>query len=162
MCPDSLSCDAISVYSLSSLASSLSFLSRPEPAGSDIISQRSHQQPEKPCQGAGLYTHSGGVSRGRLTSNGGVLSGEGEDEEYAGYSIISSEPLGQGGSECDTLPLPAGHRFGRVGAGRASAGRHGYPLTVSSKGSISTPTSPIKAPTLPLTVKNNPKVKKEM
>uniref|UniRef100_A0AAX7UUQ1 Tetratricopeptide repeat protein 28 n=1 Tax=Astatotilapia calliptera TaxID=8154 RepID=A0AAX7UUQ1_ASTCA len=128
MCPDSLSCDAISVYSLSSLASSLSFLSRPEPAGSDIISQRSHQQPEKPCQGAGLYTHSGGVSRGRLTSNGGVLSGEGEDEEYAGYSIISSEPL--------------------VGAGRASAGRHGYPLTVSSKGSISTPTSPIKAPTL--------------
>uniref|UniRef100_A0A3P8R2T4 Tetratricopeptide repeat protein 28 n=1 Tax=Astatotilapia calliptera TaxID=8154 RepID=A0A3P8R2T4_ASTCA len=148
MCPDSLSCDAISVYSLSSLASSLSFLSRPEPAGSDIISQRSHQQPEKPCQGAGLYTHSGGVSRGRLTSNGGVLSGEGEDEEYAGYSIISSEPLGRGGSECDTLPLPAGHRFGRVGAGRASAGRHGYPLTVSSKGSISTPTSPIKAPTL--------------
>uniref|UniRef100_A0A3Q2VKA4 Tetratricopeptide repeat protein 28 n=1 Tax=Haplochromis burtoni TaxID=8153 RepID=A0A3Q2VKA4_HAPBU len=148
MCPDSLSCDAISVYSLSSLASSLSFLSRPEPAGSDIISQRSHQQPEKPCQGAGLYTHSGGVSRGQLTSNGGVLSGEGEDEEYAGYSIISSEPLGRGGSECDTLPLPAGHRFGRVGAGRASAGRHGYPLTVSSKGSISTPTSPIKAPTL--------------
>ncbi|XP_025764827.1 tetratricopeptide repeat protein 28 isoform X3 [Oreochromis niloticus] len=162
VCPDSLSCDAISVYSLSSLASSLSFLSRPEPAGSDIISQRSHQQPEKPCQGAGLYTHSGGVSRGRLTSNGGVLSGEGEDEEYEGYSIISSEPLGRGGRECDTLPLPAGHRFGSVGAGRASAGGHGYPLTVSSKGSISTPTSPIKAPTLPLTVQNNPKVKKEI
>lgn len=43
VCPDNLSCDAISVYSLSSLASSLSFLSRPEPAGSDIISQRSNQ-----------------------------------------------------------------------------------------------------------------------
>uniref|UniRef100_A0A3Q0SLR9 Tetratricopeptide repeat protein 28 n=1 Tax=Amphilophus citrinellus TaxID=61819 RepID=A0A3Q0SLR9_AMPCI len=144
VCPDSLSCDAISVYSLSSLASSLSFLSRPEPAGSDIISQRSHQQePEKPCGGVG---HSGGLPRGRLTNHGGVLAGGGEDEEYEGYSIISSEPLGRGGRECDTLPLPAGHRHGRVSAGRGSAGGHGYPLTVSSKGSISTPTSPIKVP----------------
>ncbi|XP_030598198.1 tetratricopeptide repeat protein 28 isoform X2 [Archocentrus centrarchus] len=160
VCPDSLSCDAISVYSLSSLASSLSFLSRPEPAGSDIISQRSHQQePEKPCGGVG---HSGGLPRGRLTNHGGVLAGGGEDEEYEGYSIISSEPLGRGGRECDTLPLPAGHRHGRVSAGRGSAGGHGYPLTVSSKGSISTPTSPIKVPKLPLTVQNSPKVKQEI
>uniref|UniRef100_A0A3Q1BEL6 Tetratricopeptide repeat protein 28 n=1 Tax=Amphiprion ocellaris TaxID=80972 RepID=A0A3Q1BEL6_AMPOC len=137
VCPDNLSCDAISVYSLSSLASSLSFLSRPEPAGSDIISQRSHQQePERARGGAGLYTSQRG------------LAGEGEDEEYEGYSIISSEPLGRGGRECDTLPLPAGHRHGRSGAGRGAAGSHGYPLTVSSKGSISTPTSPIKAPSL--------------
>uniref|UniRef100_A0A3Q3KEM5 Tetratricopeptide repeat protein 28 n=1 Tax=Monopterus albus TaxID=43700 RepID=A0A3Q3KEM5_MONAL len=99
VCPDNLSCDAISVYSFSSLASS--------------------------------------------------LSGEGEDKEYEGYSIISSEPLGRRGRDCDTLPLPAGHRHGRGGAGRGSAGGHGYPLTVSSKGSISTPTSPIKAPSSP-------------
>uniref|UniRef100_A0A3B5AI73 Tetratricopeptide repeat protein 28 n=1 Tax=Stegastes partitus TaxID=144197 RepID=A0A3B5AI73_9TELE len=153
VCPDNLSCDAISVYSLSSLASSLSFLSRPEPAGSDIISQRSHQQePDRARGGAGLYTsqrQSGGLSRGRLTNHGGGLAGEGEDEEYEGYSIISSEPLGRGGRECDTLPLPAGHRHSRGAAGRGAAGSHGYPLTVSSKGSISTPTSPIKAPPLP-------------
>uniref|UniRef100_A0A3Q1HDD6 Tetratricopeptide repeat protein 28 n=1 Tax=Anabas testudineus TaxID=64144 RepID=A0A3Q1HDD6_ANATE len=150
VCPDNLSCDAISVYSLSSLASSLSFLSRPEPAGSDIISQRSHQQePERAQRGTGLYTshhHPGGLSRGRLSNHGGGMAGEGEDEEYEGYSIISSEPLGRGGRDCDTLPLPAGHRHGRCGAGRGSAGGHGYPVTVSSKGSISTPTSPIKAP----------------
>lgn len=146
VCPDNLSCDAISVYSLSSLASSLSFLSRPEPAGSDIISQRSHQQePDRTRGGAGLYAshcHSGGLMRGRLP-------GHGEDEEYEGYSIISSEPLGRGGRDCDTLPLPAGHRHGRGGAGRGSNGGHGYPISTSSKGSVSTPTSPIKAPPLP-------------
>ncbi|KAA8584274.1 hypothetical protein FQN60_008059 [Etheostoma spectabile] len=154
-CPDNLSCDAISVYSLSSLASSLSFLSRPEPTGSDVISQRSHQQePDRPRGGGGLYASqhrpSGGLSRGRLTNHGGGLAGEGEDEEYEGYSIISSEPLGRGRRDCDTLPLPAGHRHGRGGAGKGSAGRHGYPVTISSKGSVSTPTSPIKAPPLPL------------
>ncbi|XP_039635224.1 tetratricopeptide repeat protein 28 isoform X2 [Perca fluviatilis] len=166
VCPDNLSCDAISVYSLSSLASSLSFLSRPEPAGSDVISQRSHQQePDRARGGGGLYAshrHSGALSRGRLTNHGGGLAGEGEDEEYEGYSIISSEPLGRGRRECDTLPLPAGHRHGRGGAGRGSAGRHGYPVTISSKGSVSTPTSPIKAPPLPPKVPSSPKPKQEI
>ncbi|KAM3874095.1 tetratricopeptide repeat protein 28 [Diretmus argenteus] len=161
ICPDNLSCDAISVYSLSSLASSLSFLSRPEPAGSDVISQRSHQQElERHRGGAGLFAshrHSGGLSRGRLTNHGGGMAGEGEEEEYEGFSIISSEPLGGGGRECDTLPLPAGHRHNRGGAGRGSAGGHGYPVTMSSKGSVSTPTSPIKAPPLHLTVPTSPK-----
>ncbi|KAF7648124.1 hypothetical protein LDENG_00161580, partial [Lucifuga dentata] len=154
-CPDNLSCDTISVYSLSSLASSLSFLSRPEPAGSDVISQRSNQpELERGRGGAGLYAshrHSGGLLRGRLVNQGG--GGGGEEEEYEGFSIISSEPLG--GRECDTLPLPAGHRHGRAGA-------HGYPVTVSSKGSISTPTSPIKAPPLPLTGPSSPKPKQEI
>uniref|UniRef100_UPI0037E8FAB7 tetratricopeptide repeat protein 28 n=1 Tax=Semicossyphus pulcher TaxID=241346 RepID=UPI0037E8FAB7 len=164
VCPDNLSCDAISVYSLSSLASSLSFLSRPEPAGSDIISQRSHQQDlDRPRGGGGLYAsqrHSGGLTRGRLANQRG---GEGEDEEYEGYSIISSEPLGRGRRECDTLPLPAGHRQGRGGAGRGSAGGHGYPITMSSKGSVSTPTSPIKAPPpLPVKVPSSPKVKQQI
>lgn len=163
VCPDNLSCDAISVYSLSSLASSLSFLSRPEPAG--IISQRSHQQePDRPRGGAGLYAShrpSAGLLRGRLANHGGV-AGEGEDDEYEGYSIISSEPLGRGGRDCDTLPLPAGHRHGRGGAGRGSNGGHGYPITISSKGSISTPTSPIKAPPLALKVSSSPKLRQEM
>ncbi|XP_051267746.1 tetratricopeptide repeat protein 28 isoform X1 [Dicentrarchus labrax] len=164
VCPDNLSCDAISVYSLSSLASSLSFLSRPEPAGSDIISQRSHQQDLERPRGGGYasHRHTGALSRGRLTNHGGALGGEGEEEEYEGYSIISSEPLGRGRRECDTLPLPAGHRHGRGGAGRGSAGGHGYPVTVSSKGSISTPTSPIKAPPLPLKVPASPKPKPEI
>nr|XP_046230387.1 tetratricopeptide repeat protein 28 isoform X3 [Scatophagus argus] len=166
VCPDNLSCDAISVYSLSSLASSLSFLSRPEPAGSDIISQRSHQQElDGPRGGGGLYgshRHSGGLQRGRLTSHGGGLTGEGEEEEYEGYSIISSEPLGRGRRECDTLPLPTGHRQGRGNAGKGCAGGHGYPVTVSSKGSISTPTSPIKAPPPPLKVPTSPKPSQEI
>ncbi|KAM4720528.1 tetratricopeptide repeat protein 28 isoform 1-T1 [Anableps anableps] len=158
-CSDNLSCDAISVYSLSSLASSLSFLSRPEPAGSDIISHRSHQQePEKQGGGTGLYSsqrHTGGLSRGRLANHGGALAG-GEDEEYEGFSIISSEPLGRAGRECDTLPLPAGHRHGRGGSGRGSV--VGQTLTVSSKGSISTPTSPLKTPPLVLPQPASPKV----
>ncbi|KAM9307256.1 tetratricopeptide repeat protein 28 [Pholidichthys leucotaenia] len=163
VCPDNLSCDTISVYSLSSLASSLSFLSRPEPAGSDIVSQRSHQQElERNRGGASLYSSQWHLPRGRLVSHGGGLAGEKEDEEYEGYSIISSEPLGRGGRECDTLPLPAGHRHGRGSAGRGSVSGHGYPLTVSSKGSVSTPTSPIKAPPLPLTVPNSPKSKQEI
>ncbi|XP_076020196.1 tetratricopeptide repeat protein 28 [Genypterus blacodes] len=159
VCPDNLSCDAISVYSLSSLASSLSFLSRPEPAGSDVISQRSHQpELERSRGGGGLYAshcYSGGLSRGRLTNHGG----EGDDD-YEGFSIISSEPLG--GRECETLPLPAGHRHSRGAAGRGAAGNHGYPITVSSKGSVSTPTSPIKAPPVPLSVPSSPKPKQEI
>lgn len=163
VCPDNLSCDAISVYSLSSLASSLSFLSRPEPAGSDIISQRSHQQElEGPRGGGALYGSHRGLLRDRLTNHRGGLAGEGEEEEYEGYSIISSEPLGQGRRECDTLPLPVGHRQGKGSAGRGSAGGHGYPVSISSKGSISTPTSPIKAPLLPLKVPTSPKPKQDM
>ncbi|MEQ2180648.1 hypothetical protein GOODEAATRI_003329 [Goodea atripinnis] len=158
-CSDNLSCDAISVYSLSSLASSLSFLTRPEPAGSDIISHRSHQQePVKQGGGTGLYSlqrHTGGLSRGRLTNHGGGLAG-GEDEEYEGFSIISSEPLGRAGRECDTLPLPGGHRQGKGGSGQGSV--LGQTLTVSSKGSISTPTSPLKAPPLVQADPTSPKV----
>lgn len=162
VCPDNLSCDAISVYSLSSLASSLSFLSRPEPAGSDIVSQRPHQQElDGTRAGGALYGTHRGLLRGRLTTHRGGLAGEGDEEEYEGYSIISSEPLGQVRRECDTLPLPVGHRQCKGGAGKGPAGGHGYPVTVSSKGSISTPTSPIKAPLLPLNVPTSPKPRQE-
>lgn len=160
VCPDNMSCDAISVYSLSSLASSLSFLSRPEPAGSDVVSQRpvgQHQpEPDGPRVGGGPYGTNRGLQRGRLANQRGGLAGEGEEEEYEGYSIISSEPLGQVRRECDTLPLPVGHRQARGSAGKGSSGGHCYPITVSSKGSVSTPTSPIKAP-LPLKVPASPK-----
>uniref|UniRef100_A0AAY5K1W4 Tetratricopeptide repeat protein 28 n=1 Tax=Esox lucius TaxID=8010 RepID=A0AAY5K1W4_ESOLU len=158
--PDSLSCDAISLYSLSSLASSLSFLSRPEPAGSDVISQRSRQQElERHRGGAGLFAshrHAGGVPRNRSTNQrvGGGAEGE-EEEEYKGFSIISSEPLGGEGRECETLPLPAGHRHLR-GSGRGGAAGRGYPVSMSSKGSVSTPTSPLKVPPPPLVAPPSP------
>ncbi|XP_016369164.1 tetratricopeptide repeat protein 28-like [Sinocyclocheilus rhinocerous] len=143
-CPDSLASDAISVYSLSSIASSMSFLSRPEGA-SDFISQRSRQQElERHRGGAGLFAshrHTA-VPRSRSSPHGAV--GGHDDEEYEGYSIISSEPLG---SQCDTLPRPANHRNHR-GAARGGTGR-GYAVSVSSRGSVSTPTSPVKATLVP-------------
>lgn len=157
VCPDNLSCDAISVYSLSSVASSLSFLSRPEPAGSDVTSQRSHQQDvDGPRGGGALYGTHRGLLRARAANHRGAFPGGGEDEEYEGYSIISSEPLGHGRRECDTLPLPVGHRQGKGGAARGAAA-----ATVSSKGSVSTPTSPIKAPLLPVKGSTSPKSKQQ-
>uniref|UniRef100_A0A671NHD0 Tetratricopeptide repeat protein 28 n=1 Tax=Sinocyclocheilus anshuiensis TaxID=1608454 RepID=A0A671NHD0_9TELE len=143
-CPDSLASDAISVYSLSSIASSMSFLSRPEGA-SDFISQRSRQQElERHRGGAGLFAshRHATVPRSRSSPHGAV--GGHDDEEYEGYSIISSEPLG---SQCDTLPRPTNHRNHR-GAVRGGTGR-GYAVSVSSRGSVSTPTSPVKATLVP-------------
>ncbi|XP_030623936.1 tetratricopeptide repeat protein 28 [Chanos chanos] len=143
-CPDSLASDAISVYSLSSIASSMSFLSRPEGA-SDIISQRSRQQElERHRGGAGLFAshRHAAVPRSRSSPHG--AAGGQDDEEYEGFSIISSEPLG---SQCDTLPRPAGHKQNR-GGGRGGAGR-GYGASVSTRGSVSTPTSPVKASLVP-------------
>ncbi len=143
-CPDSLASDAISVYSLSSIASSMSFLSRPE-GTSDFISQRSRQQElERHRGGAGLFAshrHTA-VPRSRSSPHGAV--GGHDDEEYEGYSIISNEPLS---SQCDTLPRPANHRNHR-GAARGGTGR-GYAVSVSSRGSVSTPTSPVKATLVP-------------
>ncbi|XP_051973270.1 tetratricopeptide repeat protein 28 isoform X3 [Xyrauchen texanus] len=143
-CLDSLASDAISVYSLSSIASSMSFLTRPEGA-SEFISQRSRQQElERHRGGAGLFASHRHMSvpRSRSSPHGAV--GGHEDEEYEGYSIISSEPLG---GHCDTLPRPANHRHHR-GAARGGAGS-GYAVSVSSRGSVSTPTSPVKTTLVP-------------
>uniref|UniRef100_A0AAZ3R4T9 CHAT domain-containing protein n=1 Tax=Oncorhynchus tshawytscha TaxID=74940 RepID=A0AAZ3R4T9_ONCTS len=153
--PDSLSCDAISLYSLSSLASSLSFLSRPEPAGSDGISQRSRQQELERHRGGVSQRHTGDVSRNRLTNHRGVGGGTEGEDKYEGFSIISSEPLGGGGRECDTLPFPGGHRHIR-GAWRGGAAGRGYPVSISSKGSVSTPTSPLKVLPPPLAIPPSP------
>ncbi|XP_077398379.1 tetratricopeptide repeat protein 28 isoform X2 [Vanacampus margaritifer] len=104
VCPDALSGDAISVYSLSSLTSSFSFLTRPEPAGSDVVSQCS-----QPQEGAETPRCS------RRMAN--QSKGEAGDEDYQGYAIISSEPL----RPEDRDSPPAGpHHIGR-GNGRGSA-----------------------------------------
>ncbi|KAF7654836.1 hypothetical protein LDENG_00064100, partial [Lucifuga dentata] len=122
-CLDNQASDAISVYSLSSVASSMSFASKSE---CDFLSHRQRAA--------------------------AVAGARGEEEEYEGFSIISSEPLG---SHCDSLPLPPGHgqrhhRGGRgvVGGSGTGAGR-GYTVSISSRGSVSTPTSPVKTCLVP-------------
>lgn len=146
-CLDSQASDALSVYSLSSVASSMSFVSKSD---CDFLGHRqrggatAHYAVHKPPH----------VPRGRASPHGAVaaVTGiRGDEEEYEGFSIISSEPLG---SHCDSLPLPAGHgqrhRTGRGTAGGSGAGSgRGYSLSVSSRGSVSTPTSPVKASLAP-------------
>ncbi|XP_018608454.1 tetratricopeptide repeat protein 28-like isoform X3 [Scleropages formosus] len=144
--PDSLASDVISVYSLSSVASSLSFVSKSESA-SDFLAQRSRQQElERHRGGTGLFSHRhAGMLCGHSSSHRVVAGGSREEEEYEGFSIISSEPLG---SHCDSLPLPSGHGQRRLQRGHdgPSAGEgRGYGVSVSSRGSVSTPTSPVKA-----------------
>uniref|UniRef100_A0A4W5LA99 Tetratricopeptide repeat domain 28 n=1 Tax=Hucho hucho TaxID=62062 RepID=A0A4W5LA99_9TELE len=125
-CLDSLASDAISVYSLSSVASTMSFASKSE---CDFLGHR---------QRGGATAHFSAhkhphVPRSRSSPHGAAAAaggGRGDDEEYEGFSIISSEPLG---SHCDSLS----------GAGR------GYQVSVSSRGSVSTPTSPVKTSLVP-------------
>uniref|UniRef100_A0A8B9GZS1 Tetratricopeptide repeat protein 28 n=1 Tax=Astyanax mexicanus TaxID=7994 RepID=A0A8B9GZS1_ASTMX len=137
-CPDSLASDAISVYSLSSIASSMSFLSRPDGAldltGQQLDRHRGLLAPQRHAA----------VPRSRSSPHSAAAGTGHDDEEYEGYSIISSEPLG---THCDTLPRPAGARHHR-GATRGGVGR-GYGASVSSRGSVSTPTSPVKASLIP-------------
>ncbi|KAI1901154.1 hypothetical protein AGOR_G00057270 [Albula goreensis] len=150
-CPDSLASDAISVYSLSSVASSMSFVSKSE-STCDFLTQRQRQQElERQRGGAGLFSSHKhhGPPRGRSSPHGpaggaGMGAGAGrEEEEYEGFSIISSEPLGgSGAGHCDSLPLPPGHgqrRGHHHGRGR------GCGVSVSTRGSVSTPTSPLKS-----------------
>ncbi|XP_036385716.1 tetratricopeptide repeat protein 28 [Megalops cyprinoides] len=143
-CPDSLASDAISVYSLSSIASSMSFVSKSESA-CEFLSQRRQQDLDRHRGGAGLFSPNKhpGVPRSRSSPHG--AAGGRDEEEYEGFSIISSEPLG---GHCDTLPLPAGHRQHR-GRGGGPGGGRGHAVSVSSRGSVSTPTSPIKAGLVP-------------
>lgn len=146
-CLDNQASDAISVYSLSSVASSMSFVSKSD---CDFLS---HRQRSGATAHFSVHKHPH-VPRSRSSPHGAaaaVAGARGDDEEYEGFSIISSEPLG---SHCDSLPLPPGHgqrhRRGRgtVGGSGTGAGR-GYTVSVSSRGSVSTPTSPVKTSLVP-------------
>nr|XP_019949215.1 PREDICTED: tetratricopeptide repeat protein 28-like [Paralichthys olivaceus] len=147
-CLDNQASDAISVYSLSSVASSMSFASKSE---CDFLS---HRQRSGATAHYSIHKHPH-VPRSRSSPHGAaaaVAGARGDEEEYEGFSIISSEPLG---SHCDSLPLPPGHsqrhhRGGRgvVGGSGTGAGR-GYTVSVSSRGSVSTPTSPVKTCLVP-------------
>lgn len=148
-CLDNLASDAISVYSLSSVASSMSFASKSE---CDFLG---HRQRGGATAHYAVHKHPH-VPRSRSSPHGAAAAAaggvRGDEEEYEGFSIISSEPLG---SHCDSLPLPPGHsqrhhRGGRgaVGGSGSGAGR-GYTVSVSSRGSVSTPTSPVKTSLVP-------------
>ncbi|XP_076139979.1 tetratricopeptide repeat protein 28-like [Alosa pseudoharengus] len=131
-CPDSLASDAISLYSLSSVASSLSFLSRPEAVGAAATGAAGGLFPARQT----------GIPRSRSSPTATA----GAQEEYEGFSIISSEPLATA-----SRTTTAGHRAVR-GAGAGSGGGRGGRAVgagVSSRGSVSTPTSPVKAPPPP-------------
>ncbi|KAG7256817.1 hypothetical protein CRUP_035916 [Coryphaenoides rupestris] len=148
-CLDNLASDAISVYSLSSVASTMSFASKSD---CDFLSHR--QRGGAPGHYS-VHKHPH-VPRSRSSPHGGTATAaggtRGEEEEYEGFSIISSEPLG---SHCDSLPLPPGHgqrhhRGGRgVPGGPGSGAGRGYAVSVSSRGSVSTPTSPVKTCLVP-------------
>ena len=156
-CLDNLASDAISVYSLSSVASTMSFASRSEcdflghrPRGGASAHYSLHKHPH--VSRSRSSPHGAAAAAAGGGGGGGGGGGRGEEEEYEGFSIISSEPLG---SQCDSLPLPPGHgqrhlRGGRgVGGGACSAAGRGYAVSVSSRGSISTPTSPVKSSLVP-------------
>lgn len=146
-CLDNQASDAISVYSLSSVASSMSFASKSD---CDFLS---HRQRSGATAHYSVHKHPH-VPRSRSSPHGAaaaVAGARGDEEEYEGFSIISSEPLG---SHCDSLPLPPGHsqrhRGGRgVGGGSGSGAGRGYTVSVSSRGSVSTPTSPVKTCLVP-------------
>lgn len=146
-CLDNQASDAISVYSLSSVASSMSFASKSD---CDFLS---HRQRGGATAHYSLHKHPH-VPRSHSSPHGAAAAGagaRGDEEEYEGFSIISSEPLG---THCDSLPLPSGHsqrhhRRGRGLGGSSTGAGRGYSVSVSSRGSVSTPTSPIKPALVP-------------
>nr|XP_044988272.1 tetratricopeptide repeat protein 28 isoform X3 [Jaculus jaculus] len=134
---DSIASDAISVYSLSSIASSMSFVSKPE-GGSEGGGPRGRQDYDRPkC----AHTQRATLPRRQLSPQARRGGGK-EEEEYEGFSIISTEPLAayqdEGKERFSPDPKPA--RLGAVG---------GVRLSISSKGSVSTPNSPVKMTLIP-------------
>ncbi|XP_043924235.1 tetratricopeptide repeat protein 28 isoform X2 [Protopterus annectens] len=135
-CPDSLASDAISVYSLSSVTSSMSFMSRTE-STSEGMGHRGRQDYERPKN---IYPLKSSVPRSRSSphTNAGASR---EEEEYEGFSIISNEPLSTY-SDALKMSLSPGHKQSKAISGAAKS-------SVNSKGSISTPNSPVKMTLIP-------------
>ncbi|CAD7674271.1 unnamed protein product [Nyctereutes procyonoides] len=134
---DSIASDAISVYSLSSIASSMSFVSKPE-AGSEAGGARGRQDYDRPQN---AYPLRSTLPRGPLCPQPRP-AGSKEEEEYEGFSIISTEPLAAYQESRQARASPD-HKPARV----VAAG--GVQVSVSSKGSMSTPNSPVKMTLIP-------------
>ncbi|KAM4050797.1 tetratricopeptide repeat protein 28 isoform 2-T2 [Anomaloglossus baeobatrachus] len=124
-CPDSMSSDAISVYSLSSIASSMSFVSKPDclAEGENKVRQ-DHDRPKN------IYSLRSST-RGQSSPQTQMSLSKEEQEEYDGFSIISNEPLL---SYTETLDPSL----------RKENVQETIQVSVNSKGSISTPNSPVK------------------
>ncbi|XP_059569295.1 tetratricopeptide repeat protein 28 isoform X3 [Alligator mississippiensis] len=136
-CPDSLASDAISVYSLSSIASSMSFASKPESA-SEGAGHRGRQDYERPKN---VYPHRPPGPRSQLSPQTNP-AGSKDDEEYEGFSIISTEPLAGYPDDAKARFSPD-HKQSKAGqTGEAKA-------SVSCSGSVSTPNSPVKMTLIP-------------
>ncbi|XP_039628260.1 tetratricopeptide repeat protein 28 isoform X2 [Polypterus senegalus] len=137
--PDSMASDAISVYSLSSIASSMSFASKCE-SSTEYAGHRGRADYERL---KGIFSHKSSVPRSRSSPHAGASSSK-DDEEYEGFSIISSEPLA---GNCDSLPLPGSRK--QMKGIEQEANRACYGASVSCRGSVSTPTSPVKMTLIP-------------
>ncbi|OPJ74905.1 tetratricopeptide repeat protein 28 isoform C [Patagioenas fasciata monilis] len=135
-CPDSVASDAISVYSLSSIASSMSFVSKPEstPEG---MGHRGRQDYERPKN---IYPHRP-AAQSQLSPQTSTVASK-DEEEYEGFSIISNEPLAsyQENTNPRFSPDHKQTKTGRTG---------GIKESVNSKGSVSTPNSPVKMTLIP-------------
>ncbi|XP_038619156.1 tetratricopeptide repeat protein 28 [Tachyglossus aculeatus] len=135
--PDSTASDAISVYSLSSIASSMSFASKPESLA-DGAGLRGRQDYERPKN---TFPQRPSLPPSQFSPQTSATAHK-EEEEYQGFSIISNEPLATYQENVKGRFSPD-HKQPPVGAGR------GVKVSVSSKGSVSTPNSPAKMTLIP-------------
>ncbi|XP_010082909.1 PREDICTED: tetratricopeptide repeat protein 28-like, partial [Pterocles gutturalis] len=134
-CPDSIASDAISVYSLSSIASSMSFVSKPE-SMPDGAGHRGRQDYERPKN---IYPHRSAV-QSQLSPQTSTVASK-DEEEYEGFSIISNEPLA---SYQENKPrFSPDHKQPKTGQ------TGGIKEPVNSKASVSTPNSPVKMTLIP-------------
>eukprot|EP00062_Callorhinchus_milii_P024076 gi/632983597/ref/XP_007908725.1/ PREDICTED: tetratricopeptide repeat protein 28 [Callorhinchus milii] len=123
---DSMASDAISVYSLSSIASSMSFASKTELSGEGGL-PRARQDYER-CRTFPHKTSTCQSSR--------------EDEEDEGFSIISSEPLG-------LRPDPFGSSLAADETDRSDEATRPGRGGVGDRRSVSAPNSPAKITLVP-------------
>lgn len=125
------------MYSLSSIASSMSFVSKPE-GGSEGGGPRGRQDYDR---SKNAFPQRSTLPRSQLSPPTRPADSK-DEEEYEGFSIISTEPLAAYQENRQTRFSPD-HKQSRVG----TAG--GVKVSVSSKGSISTPNSPVKMTLIP-------------
>lgn len=123
-CPDSMASDAISVYSLSSIASSMSFVSKP-----DCLAEGEHKVRQDHDRPKNIYSLRSST-RGQSSPQTQMSLSKEEQEEYDGFSIISNEPL----SYTENLDPSL----------RKDHFQETIQVSVNTKGSISTPNSPVK------------------
>eukprot|EP00079_Xenopus_tropicalis_P008757 XP_002932145.2 PREDICTED: tetratricopeptide repeat protein 28 isoform X1 [Xenopus tropicalis] len=130
-CPDGMASDAISVYSLSSIASSMSFVSKPECLiEGDQKMRHDHDRPKH------IYSLRTSASRSQSSPQSNISLGKEEQEEYDGFSIISNEPLLTYTENTDS-------------GIKQDCMQESIHVSVNPKGSISTPNSPVKLALIP-------------